>query len=261
MSVKAAPENPGALRRIRSTKASGPSARSSTGVFDGLSDEQQTILRDAAHRTVEWAIEQTTSEVDSAQEYCANGGQIVVGADADIQELQRAVQPVYDELEQDQATRTMIEQIRALSEKVDPSQASIPPCERESTEGATAGGEVGESAFPDGVYRMEMTADFLTEAGVDRPTAYNHAGIWTLTFEDGKFQEGTCVGTYSVAAERVTIALGEDQQCGTAAGEVLFSAGWTVDGEQLQFEDVRSGHGSDLLVETLFGGRPWTKIG
>jgi hypothetical protein len=28
----------------------------------------------------------------------------------------------------------------------------------------------------------------------------------------------------------------------------------------LQFTDVRSGHGSDLLIAALFGGQPFTKI-
>jgi hypothetical protein len=41
----------------------------------------------------------------------------------------------------------------------------------------------------------------------------------------------------------------------------LFSASWTLQGDQLRFVEVRSGHGSDLLIETLFGGKPFIKIG
>jgi hypothetical protein len=48
--------------------------------------------------------------------------------------------------------------------------------------------------------------------------------------------------------------------CGTAAGKVLFSASWSLEGDQLRFGDVRSGHGNDLLIETLFGTLPFTKI-
>ena len=59
----------------------------------------------------------------------------------------------------------------------------------------------------------------------------------------------------------MTIHLGDDESCGTAANQDLFSAGWTLDGDQLRFVDVRSGHGSDLLIQTLFGGKPFTKIG
>jgi hypothetical protein len=53
----------------------------------------------------------------------------------------------------------------------------------------------------------------------------------------------------------------QGEGCGTAAGKVLFSARWTLQGDQLRFSDVRSGHGSDLLIQTLFGGKPFTKIG
>ena len=107
-----------------------------------------------------------------------------------------------------------------------------------------------------------MPVEFLLDAGVDRATAHGHAGTWTLDFEDGKFLDPTCPGsTYSVDGGRITIQLGPSGEgCGTAAGQVLFSAGWTVDGDQLQFVDVESGHGFQLLIENLFGGLPFTKI-
>jgi hypothetical protein len=55
--------------------------------------------------------------------------------------------------------------------------------------------------------------------------------------------------------------MGQGGGCGTAAGKVLFSAAWTLDGDQLQFTDVQSGHGFDQLIAALFGGQPFTKIG
>ena len=55
--------------------------------------------------------------------------------------------------------------------------------------------------------------------------------------------------------------LGEQSDCGDAGSKVLFSAAWAMEGEQLEFADVRSGHGFQLLMENLFGGRPWTRIG
>jgi TRAP-type C4-dicarboxylate transport system substrate-binding protein len=125
--------------------------------------------------------------------------------------------------------------------------------------GDPPGGQSSE--FPDGIYRMEMAAEFLMDAGVDRETAANHEGMWTLTFKEGRFVEGTCEGTYSVEDRRVSILLSDDENCGTAANKELFSAGWRLDGDQLQLLDVRSGHGSDLLIRVLFGGKPFTKIG
>jgi TRAP-type C4-dicarboxylate transport system substrate-binding protein len=230
-----------------------------TAVHDDLTADQQRILRDAARATADWAIEQTPSDVDLAAQYCANGGRIVTaGADAD--ELRSAVQPVYDELEQDEATAAMIDQIDALASDAD--AATVPPCDG-SRAGAETSTEVaaGQDGFPDGVYRMEMPVEVLLDAGVNEFDAYNHAGIWTVTFEDGRVQESSCPGTYSVEDARVIIRLSDRPDCGTAAGKVLFSAGWTIDGDELRFEDVRSGHGSDLLIETLFGSRPFIRIG
>jgi TRAP-type C4-dicarboxylate transport system substrate-binding protein len=233
-----------------------------TEVLDGLSDEQQEILHDAAGATRDWALANTPDDVELAGVYCANGGRVVVATEADLASLQQAAEPVYEELARDDGTKALIDRIRLLKEGVPP-DPPIAPC------GAPAGDEAASATtepatqaaeFPEGVYRMEITAEFLTDAGVDRSTAFNHAGTWTLTFKDGKFV-GDCPGsTYSVEDGRVTIQLGSEGDCGTATGQVLFSAGWTLDGDQLRFTDVRSGHGSDLLIATLFGGQPFTKI-
>ena len=234
-----------------------------TDRFDELSDDQRTILRDAARLTMDSSIMSLPSEAESAQVYCTNGGRVVVATGEELRALEQAVQPVYDELEQDEETRAMIDQIRIMSRRVDPAQ-TVEPCGPRTTDGGnTAGDDSAESAFPEGIYRMEMTVDFLMEAGVDRSTAVEHAGVWTLGFEGGKLLDPGCPGsTYSVEDGRVTIRLGpEGESCGTAAGKVLFSAGWTLDGDQLRFRDVQSGHGSDLLIATLFGGQPFTKIG
>jgi TRAP-type C4-dicarboxylate transport system substrate-binding protein len=238
-----------------------------TEAFKDLSAEQQAILRDAAQRTVDWAIKNTRGDADLAKEYCANDGRIVIAPQANVAKFQQAVRPVYNQLEQDAATKAMIAQIRSLSRQVEPAQTAIQPCEPKTTGPAATAGHAS-TAFPEGVYRMEMPAEFLIQAGVDRPTAYNHAGIWTLTFKDGQFRDSQfrdpgCPGsTYSVEAGRITVKLGQSRPgCGTAAGRVLFSATWTLQGDELRFSDVRSGHGSDLLIRTLFGGKPFTKIG
>jgi TRAP-type C4-dicarboxylate transport system substrate-binding protein len=227
---------------------------------DRLTDDQRAILADAARRTVDWSIDHALSTTDGAEEFCNNGGRIVLASQADIDDLKRAAEPVYVELEQDAGTKALIERIRDLRQDV-VSEETVAPCGPVAAD-ASAGAAVDASEFPEGVYRMEMTADFLMDAGVDRPTAFNHAGIWTLTFKDGKIVDPSCPGsTYSVAGERVTFQLGPTGEgCGTAAGKVLFSARWTLEGDQLRFLDVKSGHGSDLLIETLFGGKPFTKI-
>lgn len=231
-----------------------------TEAYESLGGGLQQVLRDAADRTVEWAISEMPSDADRAAEFCDGGGTIVNAPESELAAMQAAVAPVYAELERDETTKELIERIQAIKAELPP-PPEIAPCEPVATATTSPPEAAGtEIEFPEGVYRMEITAEFLMAAGVDRASAFEHAGTWTLTFEDGRFQEGTCVGTYSVNDGRVETVLGTDPQCGTAASEVLFSAGWTLEDDQLQFTDVLSGHGSDLLVETLFGGQPFTKI-
>ena len=252
-----------------------------TDAFQNLPDEQQAILRDAALRTVEWAIRSTRSDAELAKVYCANGGRIVLASQAEVAKFEQAVQAVYDQLEQDEATKAMIARIRSLSglatgrDEADVVQTAVEPCGKGTPSGATARDETAKS-FPEGVYRADITEEFLLQAGIDAPSAYDSAAIWTLAFKNGGFNEWdskiegnpdptkpTCPGSsYSVEGSRVTIRMGQDGPgCGSAAGKELFSARWTLQGDQLRFLEIRSGHGSDLLIETLFGGKPFIKIG
>jgi hypothetical protein len=229
-------------------------------LLKGLPEEQRAVLQNAAQSTVDWAISTTRSDAEVAKEYCANGGRIVLASRADVARVQQAVQPVYQQLEQDAATKAMIERIRSLSGQAGPAQTEVKPCGPGTAAQATPGGGTAE-AFPEGVYRTDIPEEFLVQAGVDRPTAHDHAGIWTLTFKHGQFI-GDCPGSsYSVKNGRLVIQMGpQGEGCGTAAGKVLFSARWTLQGDQLRFLDVRSGHGSDLLIQTVFGAKPYTKI-
>jgi TRAP-type C4-dicarboxylate transport system substrate-binding protein len=357
-----------------------------TEAYEALSEDAQHVLREAADRTLDWAVAGMPSDAERAAAFCGGGGTIINAHESELAAMEAAVAPVYAELERDETTKELIESIRAIKATLPPPRP-IAPCEPAATattsppeaalsldgiwrqdvtyeylvqaglseamarqeagvqtwtlEGGTfdleyqdnqcsgtyevagdrvsiqftsgctgavamtatvEGGQItwsdaeglppynspddqliaeafagvpwvrvgdapgAEPEFPDGVYRMEMTADFLIAAGVDRPTAVNHAGTWTLTFKDGTFLDSDdenpgCPGsTYTVEEGRVTIYMGDQPSCGTAAGEALFSAGWTLEDGQLQFTDVRSGHGSDVLIENLFGGQPFTKI-
>jgi TRAP-type C4-dicarboxylate transport system substrate-binding protein len=232
-------------------------------VFDELDDERKDVLRTAAADTREWAAStQAVPETELAAAHCDGGGSVVLTTDVELSAFEEAAASVYAEIEQNETTRDLIEHIRELKAAM-PESDAIEPCGPTADDAEAEGDDsASDASFPEGVYRMEMTAEILTEAGVDRATAIEHAGVWTLTFEDGEDVLGDCPGsTYAVEGDRVTIQMGHGGGCGTAAGKVLFSATWTLDGDQLQFTDVRSGHGFDQLIAALFGGQPFTEIG
>jgi TRAP-type C4-dicarboxylate transport system substrate-binding protein len=107
-----------------------------------------------------------------------------------------------------------------------------------------------EPEFPEGVFRAEIPAEFLVARGIDSATAATNSGLMTITF-----------GGYAVRDGRVVVTTDDREECGSAAGGVLFDARWTFRDGELRFGDVRSGEGLDLLARVLWGGRPWHKIG
>ena len=242
-----------------------------TAAWAELPTEQQAALRKAAQRTRGWSIDTLPDEASAAAAFCRAGGRVVTAKGQYVAALQRAVQPVYTELEQDPTTRALIEQIRALQESTGAEPATVEPCGPDSVApSAAAGGE--SAAFPEGVYRARVPTEVFLEAGVNEADANYHAGVWTLIFAAGRLtvtdinhstgQKHTDTGTYCVKDGRIGLGLaafakeGSDAPC-----DPFWDAGWTVDGDQLRFTDVRAEGTYPLLVATIFGSRPFTRIG
>jgi TRAP-type C4-dicarboxylate transport system substrate-binding protein len=123
-------------------------------------------------------------------------------------------------------------------------------------------------AFPDGIYRADIPARFLIGRGVPAATAATNSGLMTLTFDRGRWRHHTkapniddCTGRYSVKGTRVSVIADGIEACGTAAGEEIFSATWTLSGAELRLTDARGGDGDDVFARAFWGGKPWRKIG
>ena len=97
-------------------------------VFESLSDEQQDVLRTAARRTVEWAVDNNPSDAEAAAELCGNGVRIIAAGRDVTDQLERSAQAVYRELEQDQTTKEMIARLRALGQGTGLGDTTIAPC-------------------------------------------------------------------------------------------------------------------------------------
>jgi TRAP-type transport system periplasmic protein len=238
-------------------------------VYGSLTEADQQVLRDAAAATVAWAIETMPDETEDARDFCERSS---IAAGIPPEELEAAAATVEGDLRNDLATAELIDAIRDLAADLEAAPTSIEPCDPVDADDPPAEGdaEVDDvGAFPEGVYRVEHTTNSLIDAGVDPPTAADHAGMWTLRFADGQLKvedlnehSGELFvsdGVYCVEDGRVTLGIdffGDPPTC-----DNFWSAAWELDGDVLRFEDVVSHHGSDVLIEALFGSRPFRRIG
>jgi hypothetical protein len=240
-------------------------------VFGRLDASRRRALERAAHDTTRWSASTRPSEADAARALCTRspGAQVVSAGHAAVQEWVAATRGLATDLRADPAVEALAVRIEELAQTVHPRAEPVAACrgtDRPSPPVAepSASASGAPKDFPDGSYRRQISAGQLRERGVNSSDAEAHAGVWTITFRDGVFSEGAgCPGSsYTTTGSRVVVTLGpEGPSCGEAAGDVLFSAGWHLEGTRLTFTDVRSGHGSDVLVAALFGGGPWTRIG
>lgn len=235
----------------------------------GLDESQQQMLRDAAAATRDWGVGALRPTAEAAAEFCQGGGTVVLADQPDLAAFEIAAEPVYAELEEDALTKALIEQIRDLRSGT----AGPTPVVACAPAAATPTSQPSAGAFPLGVYRMEISEQDFLDAGVDQILATNHTGIWTMTFQEGGSlsiqsvpapdgaEEGSSV--YCVAGERVTIVVDTDR-CGDDSGLALFSAEWSLEGDQLVFSAIRSedeGPQFQVFHETLWGSQAWEKIG
>ncbi len=135
--------------------------------FGHLSDEHREILREAAAKTLSHALKNTPSEQDRAKVYCRNGGTIAFASDADVAALERAAEPVYAALEADPQTKELIAQFRRMRAESSSARVPVPEgCAARSEIPSTTTGSA-PTEFPEGVYRVERSAQYLIGKGMD----------------------------------------------------------------------------------------------
>lgn len=231
-----------------------------------LSAERRAALQQAADATRAWVVSTAPSDDDEARAFCAAGSSVVIAGPAAVRALQASTAPVVATLRRDPTTRDLMDRIATADVALGSPRPEPAPC---GGTPVTAGHVVRPpntpEAFPTGTYRREVTAGDLEAMGATAVAAGQHAGVWTLTFTpDGAYLDGQCPGsTYTTdgGVLAVTLGRGSVTGCGSAAGQVLFRAGWTLDGSDLTFTGVRSGSGAEDIVSAIFGGGPFRKIG
>ena len=230
-----------------------------SGMLERLSAEQQRLLREAAATTTSWVVEHREREEDAGPWLCASGSSIVLARDKDVAAIVAATAPVYAGLVSDPLTKRLIDDLRGvMSALADPPFVAA-PCTSEGNAVPTlpAG---GDPSVLDGVYRADISVDWLIQHGANPQEASWNGGIFTLTFDDGVFNhhldrdDSDCGGTYSVDGPHVYVAVRDE--CGTF--DPLFAASWELKDGALSFTDIEP---SNVFTRALWGSKPFVRIG
>jgi TRAP-type C4-dicarboxylate transport system substrate-binding protein len=92
-----------------------------SSAFEKLSEQQRTVLREAAAATQAKAIAEHPSDAEAAVTWCANGGTVVMASEEQVAAFEVAAQPVFDMIEQDHLNAELIAAIRELKANTEPS--------------------------------------------------------------------------------------------------------------------------------------------
>ncbi|MGA7272487.1 MAG: TRAP transporter substrate-binding protein DctP, partial [Acidimicrobiia bacterium] len=230
-------------------------------VFEALSDEQQEVLHSAAGATRDRAVGATTPDATLAQQLCGQEGvRVVTIGDAAVDAFAEAARSVYDQLEQDHTTAELIDAIRKMSSQLPP-PAPVEPCEPGFELAPPVEGDPADlAAFPDGVYRLEITDQDLVAfmPDISRQDIDNNHGIWTWTLSDGHYSidqrapgySWGATGRFEVSGDRITFYL-------SWIDDFPATFTWRSDGRTLDFELEGDLH---PILNATFTAHPWKKI-
>lgn len=253
-------------------------------VYARFNEAQQQILEEAASETLSWSIESRTSDVAAIEEWCAKGGRIVTAKAETLAALREAVEPVYQQLRSDQLTAELIDQIEEMKLSVSVSDPVVPAgCEGDPEGEDRTMGDTDDPSVINGSYRFEWDADELadaflalgaTPAQVDEIGTVENAGVISLTFDDGKFENvyetgfyagDHCNGTYTISGNRIRMVAstdpGEYQCAHEELGRTIVDALWQFTDRGLLLSDfVLSEEPGVTWFNAVYFGKPLTKV-
>ncbi|MFN8494627.1 MAG: fasciclin domain-containing protein [Caldilineaceae bacterium] len=241
--------------------------------FTRLTEQQRTILRQAAVATQKKALANRPKEVDAATAYCADGGTIVLASAEQVKAFEQAAQPIFAQLEKDSRNAEIIQAIRDLKTKVTPAPgaAACAPKAAQQSPAPAADKQVWSTGLPpNGVWRVELTTEDFVRLGVLRSVAETEwAGVYTITFQDGKYvmiweglqgQSGRCQADYELLKDdivRLTLT-SDPSEC---SWEHPDDIQWRIDDEGLHLHLVPQNSGFvDVESTAFYEAKPWQKI-
>jgi TRAP-type C4-dicarboxylate transport system substrate-binding protein len=108
--------------------------------FAQLSEEQRTILRQAAGAVQKKAIAEHPRDVDAGKAWCDDDGAIVLASDAQVAAFEQVEKPVFDKISEDPTNAELIAAVRELKAQTTPSPlaAACAPVTAAPTAAATS---------------------------------------------------------------------------------------------------------------------------
>ena len=184
-----------------------------------LDEDARGWIQQAADDATAWSLVHAGDrEQDEMKRACTFGAKIVTASDAELTALRKAAEPVYARLSADVQQAGTLERVQSLvNGTAEPEPLAIPSgCAYRtgdekrlppSDEPLSGPGSAGD--LPQGVYRFELDRQRLLDAGYDEHDVDLNAGVWTYTFEPGRWSykvdsaDGhtwatTCEGWYTV---------------------------------------------------------------
>jgi TRAP-type C4-dicarboxylate transport system substrate-binding protein len=204
-------------------------------VFDGLSAEQQAVLRKAAAAAQAKSLaERPADDVALGAAFCRHGGTVVLAGEEQVAAFKEAGQPVVEMITADPANAEAVAALRELKENTEPSagaEACAPAAQADPS--AYANGVLNgtwgymaseeEAAFFQDAYRV--TADEVRlQVGFDNEEWWEAPAFDGATFLENGVPEGDG-GMFHIEDDRL-ITIG-------AGGWAQITFEWSLDGDQL----------------------------
>jgi TRAP-type C4-dicarboxylate transport system substrate-binding protein len=231
--------------------------------FESLTPRQQDALRQAGASVIAPQLEamQNLNNRDAARILCQRGLRFVHASHQQLAALRRAVQPVYDQLERNAQTRSLLQRIQAMKHETAGTATPDAPACSPSDAAPTA---ANQPATPlDGDYRTSFTREELANSSLlyDQSEINDENwGDFTLRFEHGRVTftqrnnvaSSSTSGTYTINGKTITLRFTE----GVNAGET-FAFRWSLYRDVLTFKrDPSLG-----VAPTPYLVKPWPRAG
>ena len=228
-------------------------------VFASLTASQQDALRGVGPAMVSRQLDFLRGLTDEDRGIlCRRGLRFVRASDRELAGLRRAVQPVYEQLERNAQTRSLLRRIQAMKRET-AAAPDAPACSPSSAAPATAS---QQATTLDGVYRTSFTREelaaspLLTDPG---EASEENWGTFTLTLQHGRVtvDQRTDVadfhtsGTFTVNGDAIVFSF----TSGGNAGET-YAFRWSLYRDVLTFKrDPSLG-----VAPTPWLVKPWRRV-